>query len=386
VYFLQGIGNGYYELLFGDGVFGKQPKIGSTIVFEYRNSDAEPPNGASVFSMDFDPTGAGEMTEYTVTTNTNAASGGERQEIESIRKLAPRFFATQERAVASDDYSSIILAKFSGQIADVNVYGGETVEPKLYGRVIVALKPVDAEIASDFIKSEVSNYLLKFVSLPTRIITTDPDYIYGDVTTTVQFDQAVTSKTPNEIKSLVTTTITDFSSTNLETFESDFRYSRFVKDIDDTDESITSNDTTVRMVFRLTPLINTKEFFDLDYDNALDAGRFNIENDPVVISSLFTYRDDESTDYINAFIRDDGLGTLLIRAPINNIETTVLANLGTVDYDTGVININGLRASSYVTHISLYAQLRNKDIIISKNKILIIDSADVTISVIETLN
>ena len=384
VYFLQGTGNGYYEILFGDGVFGKKPKINSTIVIDYRTSSGTGPNGASGFSLDFDPTGVGEMVDYTVTTVENASGGGLEQTVESIRKLAPRYFATQQRAVSSDDYSALVLSNFSGTISDVAVYGGETLEPKQYGRVALALKPTNTDIAPDYLKSEVSSFLRKYIAIPNRVIITDPDYFYCRVDTTVQYDKTLTNKKPSELRSLVLDTITTYSDTNLELFDADFRYSRFVNSIDNTDGSITSNDTTVYMIKRLIPTINTPYFNTIDFNNELHPPRGSLFTEPVISSTLFTYRDDASVDYPNSYLRDNGQGLLNVVSVING-QLTTIATVGEIDHANGTLAINGLRVSSYSGYISLYAFLRSKDIIISKNKILNIEPSDVTISVIETL-
>lgn len=385
IYFLQGVGNGYYEILFGDGVLGTKPKAGSQIVIDYRLSSGTGPNGAKSFSLDFDPTAAGEMTTYTVETVNSASGGSEAQTVESIRQYAPRYFAAQQRAVASDDYSSLILSNFSGVVSDVNVYGGETVEPKQYGRVIIALKPTSGTIVSSTVKNQISNFLLKYVSLPTRVIISDPDYIYLAVTTTVQYDRTLTNKLPRELKGFIESTIADFSDLNLERFDSDFRYSRFVNAIDNTDGSITSNDTNILLIKRLTPTIGSQQSITFSFDNQLHPARFSVEAHPVITSTAFTYRDLNGNDYPNSYIRDNGAAQLIVYTTVNGTEVVLNDSLGTVNHSTGEITISKLLVSNYTNYISLYAFPINKDVIVTSNKILSIDLTDSTVNVIETL-
>ena len=59
-------------------------------------------------------------------------------------------------------------------------------------------------------------------------------------------------------------------------------------------------------------------------------------------------------------------------------------DIGTVDYTTGRITINDLNVSSYTDYISLYCRILGGDIRASQNKILVIDPADVSITVTET--
>lgn len=384
VYFLQGIGNGYYEILFGDGVLGKQPKVNSVIVIDYRVSSGEAPDGASEFTCDFDPTGANELTSTVeVTTSSDAAGGSEAQSLDSIRKYAPRYFAAQQRAVSSDDYNSLILSQFSGSVSDVSVYGGETVEPKRYGRVIVALKPSSGTIAPDYIKGQVSSYLKERMSIPSRVIMTDPEYLYCKVTSTVYYNKALTTKKAAEIKTLVINEINDYSTDNLEVFNGDLRYSRLVKLIDDADGSIVSNDTSLKIIKRLTPTINTKESFTFSMNNALVPKEQSVSSKPVVESSLFTYQDDDGNNYEGAFIKDNGEGILVLKYTVNGTETTLKSSIGTVDHDTGDITITDIRAADYTNYISIYATPLKKDIIMSSNLILVIDSSDTSVTVEE---
>lgn len=383
IYFIQGTGNGFYEILFGDGIFGRKPKAGSTIVIDYRNSSGIQPNGAALFSLDFDPTGASEMTDYTVTTVENAAGGAVSQTVESIRKLAPRYFASQQRAVSSDDYASLVLSEFSGIISDAAVYGGETLTPKLYGRVVVAIKPSSSDIAPDYIKEQVSNYLLKYVSIPTRVIIADADYLYTSIESTVQYDKALTEKKPAALKSLILNAIDDYNDLNLGIFGGDFRYSKFIKTIDDADGSIVSNDTVTKIIKRITPLINNKEYYIIYFNNELHPGHGHLDDELVLISDNFTYRDDADIDYPVSFLRDDGIGGLIIQTTINGEIVTINTNIGTIDYANGIAYIEGLKVSDYSDYISIKAQQLSKDIIISKDKILLIDASDVIISVVE---
>jgi len=386
VFFLQAVGSGYYEILFGDNIFGRRPKINSTIVIDYRVTEGPAANGARLFSVDFDPTGNDELL-FTpeATTIDVAADGAIEQSIESIRQNAPRFFATQQRAVSSDDYASLLLSQFSGTIDDVNVYGGETVEPKLYGRVIVAVKPVTGDIVPNFIKDEITNYLLEFVSLPTRVIITDPEYFHCEVNTTVQYDLNATVKSSSEIRGIVLSAIQEFSADNLEKFDRDFRYSRFVNTIDNSDSSIISNDTIVKIVKRLQPTANQFSSFEIKFNNRFHPQRGTLLN-PVVTSSAFTYIDEDETEYPLSYIQDNGSGTLIVYSNINNQFVVLNNNIGTVDHTNGIIYINKLLVSNFGTHLSIYVTPALKDLIMNQQNVLLIDAEDISINVIGKLD
>lgn len=387
IYFLQAVGAGYYEVLFGDNFFGKKPKLGSTVVISYRISSGSEANGCKNFSVDFDPTGSNELTNTpTLTVLQNSSDGLQEQDNESIRIYAPRYFATQQRAVSSDDYASLILGKFAGTINDVVVYGGETVEPRKYGRVIIAIKPNIGTIAPDFVKEEVKTYLLKYVSLPTRIELVNPVYFYLQVNTTIQYDVSSTTKTANEIKGVVANAIEAYSTANLERFDNDFRYSRFVNSIDESDPAITSNDTAVKLIKRITPTTNFYHTEEIKFNNQFHPGRLGYSGHPIVTSSPFYYITDDGVEYPFSYIRDNGAGKLEVFTNINNQEVILNSNLGEVDYTNGIVSVKKLLTSSYGDYISIYVIPLKRDVIINKNNILFIDASDVSISAIGTLN
>lgn len=382
VFFLQAVGNGYYEILFGDNIFGRKPKLGATVVIEYRVTSGSEGNGAKIFSVDFDPTGSDELTNTpTIETVNIAADGSDAQEIESIRAYAPRYFATQQRAVASDDYASLLLAQFAGKIDDVTVYGGELTEPKMYGHVVIALKPVTGEIVPDFIKSDIDLFLQNRISVPTRTILVNPEYFHAEINTEVQYDPSVTIKSKNEIQGLVLNAISEYSATNLEKFDKDFRFSRFVKEIDDTDDSIVSNDTNVYIVKRHVP--TERDYFTttIYFNNAAHAGSGTL-NTPVFYTSYFTWIDPSSVEYPVSYIQDNGLGTLVICRYEGETKIVLNQNIGSIDYETGIVKINKLLAQDYGNYLKCKMEPMHKDLIMNQDKILLIDSDDITVTVV----
>lgn len=395
-YFVQAAQNGQYEIVFGDGLFGRIPSNLSTIIANYRISTGSLAQGISSFNItqDLGPINGGLASVSLITVNANSAGGANSESIDSIRKLAPRYFATQQRAVASDDYSSLVLSAFGGQISDVNVFGGELLEPKQYGRVVVCVKPTGSLIVPNYVKNQISNYLAPFIGLPTRVIITDPDYIYVSAVSTVQYNVTGTTKSATEIQAIINNNIASFSKNNLEMFAQDFRYSKFVSIIDNSDSSITSNDTDVKIIKRISPLLNYPTSYVIEFNNPTESEPRNptvgynptvpFYDEPEVTSSAFTYVDAAGTQFPLSYIRDDNFGILVVYTVIDNTFTILNSNIGTIDYTTGVVKVNNLITSSYGNYISIYMTPQNKDILVNKNKILLIDLADVTVNVIPT--
>lgn len=387
IYFIQAVDDGYYEILFGDDFFGRKPKMGSTIVLDYRIATGPAANGAKQFSCDFDPTGADELlANIELEVVENSADGLDVQDSESIRVYAPRHFAAQKRAVASDDYASLVLANFTGTIDDINVYGGETVEPKQYGRVILALKPSNGTIAPNFVKDEIQAYLRKYVSLPTRLIVADPEYFYLQVVTTVQYNTTATNKTAAEMRGIVSNALEEFSDEFLGKFDRDFRYSKFVNYIDESDDAITSNDTSVKIIKRLYPKPFAYNTFSISYGNQLHPGRLGYDGHPIITSSAFTYINPDGVYYPLSYFRDNGAGVLQIYSSINSQTVVLNSDAGSVDYTNGIVAINKINFAEYGNYLSIYAIPIKKDVIMTKANILFIESSDVSITVTGTVS
>jgi len=402
VYFLQGAQSDSYEIVFGDSLFGRKPQDGAVLNANYRVSSGIDADGITVFSLqdDFGPINSGQITSSTITLVSSSSGGSEKENMDSVRFSAPRYFATQQRAISSDDYKSLVLVNFGGEISDVTVYGGQEIEPKLYGRVIVAVKPTTGTIAPNYIKNKIYNYLQDYIALPNRIVITDPEYTYCKIFTEVQYDPKSTTKTPSEIQTAVLSSILNYSSNNLEKFANDLRYSRLTASIDSADSSITSNDTELRIIKRIVPNFNQDTTYNISVGNVLyyDASIFsdNAQHKQLhdseidaryahatLISSNFTYNANDGQVYELAFFEDDAKGNILLYAPIGNAILPI-ETVGTIDYLTGNLNLNEINVANYSNYISLYIRSRFKDIYAAQNKIISIDPNDVTISVIET--
>lgn len=403
IYFLQATHDGKYEIVFGDGLFGRKPLNAATVVVRYRVSSGVEADGVSEFAL-FDSlreVNGGDVRVAALTVSSNSAGAAAQESLESIRFSAPRYFATQQRAVSNDDYASLVLTNFGGEISDVVVYGGQEVEPKLYGRVIVSLKPSTGTVTPDYVKTKISNYLLDYIALPNRVLISDPEYTYCYVKSTVQYDPSATSKTVTDIKTDVLNSIITYSTENLEKFGNDLRYSRLVTDIDNADVSITSNDTELRIIKRITPKLNTRTTYNIEVGNVLYYDSTLVSNNAqhtllhenamdsrlshaTLISSTFTYNSTDGNIYPLSFFEDDTQGNINVYTTIGS-EIVSVDTVGSVNYATGTIKLNNISIADYSPYISIYIRSRFKDIFASQNKIIVIEPSDVNIEVIETV-
>ena len=378
-FFIQAAQNQQYELVFGDGVYGRKPKDGSTVVASYRACSGELPNGASVFSADGPIDGE---TDISITTVSAAAGGAVAETIESIRYNAPRLFQTQNRAVTARDYETLLKNRFSDIVA-ISAYGGEEVVPPRYGQVFIAVDVANADGAPLSRKAEYLNYIKDKTPLTMQVQFVDPTFLYLKIDSTAYFDVNSTTKTTSDIETSVRAAISTYNINSLSDFKKTMYYSAFVAAIDGCDRSMLSNDTNVRLIKRITPALNTDYAFSFSVDNKLSTetgievtgGEAHYGH--TLTSTAFTYQDTRCV-----FV-DDSLGTVYIASEQGN-EIRPIRSVGTIDYDTGLVSVgSSFNISAYEgNYIQMIFETFSKNILSKTNTILVIDPLDVDITVV----
>jgi hypothetical protein len=377
VFFLQAAENDTYEIVFGDGVIGRKPKDRSIILIQYRKCNGELPNGINQFFAD-DSIGSSTVTN--VQTVSSASGGSIPESIQSIKFNAPRAFTTQERVVTAEDYKTLLLQNFS-DINDVSAYGGEEAVPPRFGKVIVAVDLKNTDTLPPTRAQEYNIFIKKRSPLSIDPIFVTPQYTYIDINTVVKYDINVSSLSSETIKNLVLSSIQNYNLTQLNGFRKTMRYSKFVSDIDNSDNSIISNDTEIRAMKRFEPDPTQTLNYTIDFGIKLDdditilppirkAGEKS-----VVTSSTFGYSGNQ------VVLEDDGEGTM--RLMIASGSTYELyKTVGTIDYEKGVISLNAFRPSSLNgRYIKVYARTFESDIESMKNTILSVANEDIKIKI-----
>lgn len=377
VYFVQGAENQQYEIVFGDNVFGKKPKDGSTAVVKYRTGSGELPNGASLFVADSAIDG---HTNITVKTVASASGGAVSESIESIRFNAPRSFQAQDRAVTVNDYETLLTNKFS-DIQAISVYGGEDADPPQFGKVYISVDVFNADGAPQARKAVFQDYIKDKTPLTIGVIFVDPVFMYTKVVTNVLYDINNTSKTTAAIETAVRGAVSTYSLTDLENFKKTLYYSSLTKSIDASDTSIIGNDTTVYAVMRIVPQTNADYSFVVETHNELAAetgprvAASEVHYGHTLTSSVFTYNNTA------CILVDDTLGNIYIAARLSGY-ISPLIRVGSVNYTTGKIQITHFNISSYNgNYLELICTTKSKNIQGFKNVILAIDPVDVTVTV-----
>ena len=379
VYFLQGSDNSQYQIIFGDNVVGRKPLDNSTVVVSYLVTNGQLPNGISIFS----PNGLIGGGTATVTTVSAAQGGDISENIESIRYNAPRYYATQERAVTTTDYETLLRVTYP-EIQALSVYGGETTTPPQYGKVIISMKLYNFDIVPPYKVNEYTEFLKVRAPLTITPAFIEPEYTYASVTTNVKYNVNQTTLQPADISAFVTSAIQNYSRDNLEDFKSTLLYSKLVYAIDNAQSTIISNETDYTVMKKLIPSMQGKKNYQLNFKMAINPNLppegliHKIGDEHAVQSTKFVYSG------LVVSIEDDGNGNLRIVQEQNDglHHTLVDSGVGTVDYTTGSINITNFYTSSYFgDSIRFYVMPANKDNSTNENVIFEIPNDEIKVSV-----
>ena len=395
-YLIQEVQDQKYELLFGDGVFGKKLEDGTEITVGYIISDGKSGNGPSKFNY------AGTIRDTLdniippqslpiINTTASAANGGEIESIDSVKYFAPRLYSAQHRAVTGRDYEAIIQ-KVYPNTERVSVVGGEELAPPQFGTVLITIKPKNGEYVSDFDKqlilSDLKNYSLAGINQ--KIV--DLKLLYVELDSYVYYDTAKVSSV-DRLKTRITEGLTTYSdSTEINKFGGRFKYSKALNIIDKIDNAITSNITRVKIRRNLKAILNSFAQYELCFGN-----KFNINAEGRNIKSTgFKIEGELDTVYITDIPNKDANGNLdgsgkgvlsIVKLDVNVDEATVVVkSAGTVDYDKGEVMLTTTNITSTVANnniVEIQAFPDSNDVIGLKDLYLDFSISDTTINMVK---
>ena len=440
VYWVDEDESTFYELTFGDGYFGKALKDGAKINVDYITSNGSLGNGiqgTNVFNFVgniFDSNKTPVSSPATIISVDPSNGGSELEDVPSIKFRAPKYHAAQNRCVTADDYEAIVR-KIYPSTQGIYVYGGETLEIPEYGRVYIAIKPLLGETLSNITKSYIKKSLEDYRIASLDICIVDPNVLYAEVDSLVLYDEKRTIKDSSAIDCVVTDTLLEYAnSLSISKFGGAVRYSRIVGAIDDSDPSITRNQTKLRMRKDVKALLNTRATYEICFENALDLDcnrsvafstyfylstngvpdnitKYYIEDDPQSGKrsdyDVIRYVDltMEEQDYVKSLLptreseipmrvyKNKNTQEIFIEFPLGklrlfyfnklNQKVIVDAEVGTIDYDTGKLQIGYAKGKDLTVVdteipggiIEFRAYQRELDIIAKHSVYLLLDIA-----------
>ena len=397
VYYLQEVENERYEILFGDGIFGLPVQEPNVVQVGYIVSNGENGNNLSRLSY------AGQLVNNnggSITTNITTMvvdqqsyGGAQIESVDSIKKYAPQIYASQNRAVTTVDYEAMI-PKIYPEAESVSAFGGEELTPPKYGRVLVAVKPMNGVYLSSTVKTDIQRQLKKYsvAGIVPEIV--DLKYLYVETNSYVYY---------NENKAPSATTVTGLCRTNinayadspqLNKFGARFKYSRYQNILDNSHSSVTSNITTVNMRRDLQVVLNAFAEYEICFGN-----RFHIKNHGHgthggeigfnIKSSGFKVSGISDTLYLGDSPNQDlKTGTVFMFKLNSDTEYVIVKqNVGTIDYVKGEIMLSPINIISTVVNrgeslIEISATPYSNDVIGKQDLYLQLDTSNVFINAV----
>ena len=378
VFYTQENEEEFLEIYFGDGVLGQGLIDGDQINVTYIIVDEFHVENASLFSMTDSING---FPNATITTTTASTGGAEKESIESIKFKATKFYTSQNRLVTLNDYKAKVSEYYPNADA-VAVWGGEDNDPPEYGKVFIALKPQNSDYLSVAEKTDVQNKLNQLNMLTVRPVIVDAEIVKILISSTFKYTETNTTLSKGELEALVKSSIISFDNTNLNNFDSIFRHSNLVKTIDETDESILSNITNVRLRKRKTIVLDKSEGLVIEFGNGFFHPHDGHNKDSGGILSTTGFKVDGDT--VNTyFFDDDGSGN--VRRYSLSGTTRVIADqsAGTIDYTSGKISINAIKFTSTVnsdTSIDYTVIPSSDDVVAIRGSLIDISVDDISVS------
>jgi len=395
IFLAQEVQDEKYEILFGDGLFGRKLENNSVITVRYIVTDGETGNGASNFSFQgtftkSDGTIFTPSDSVTVTTVSNASNGAEVEDVSSIKYFAPRLYSAQYRAVTPRDYEAIIGTIFP-QTESVAVVGGEELDPPQFGKVQISIKPKNGTFVSDFDKSQIKNKLKNYAIAGINSEIVDLKILYVEVNTTAYYNPSqIASAT--DLRTGIINSLNEYASNvEINKFGGRFKYSKINSLIDRVDNGITSNITKVIIRRDLKALLNQFAQYELCYGNKfnINPAGYNIKSTGFTINGFndIAYITDVPNKDAAGNLDGSDMGTLSVVTKNNRGEQRVIVkDAGVVDYKKGEVILNTINITSTVNQnniIEVQAFPESNDVVGLKDLYLSFDVSKSTINTIK---
>ena len=387
VFFIQEVEGEQYELIFGDGIFGKKLQDPEYITATYTVSNGKEANDLADFTF------AGSLIDDSdrsittgvsiITCSETSHSGASIESIESVKKYGTRIYASRNRAVTASDYEALIPTIYP-ETESVSAYGGETLNPPQFGKVFISIKPYNDRYLSNLIKDNIKRDIQQYSVAGIIPEVVDLKYLYIETTSNVYYNTNL-APSSSAVKTLVSQNINTYAdSTELNKFGARFKYSQFLGIIDDSHESITSNITTVVMRRDLRALVNSFADYEICYGNRFHISSesgYNIKSSGFTVSGIAG--DVYLGDIPNADLKTGIINLYKLDSPTQ--PRICRRNVGTIDYIKGEIILYPINIISTVINrgtplIEIEAVPYSNDVIGLQDLYLQLDTSNIIIN------
>lgn len=384
VYLLREIPNGFYQLSFGsNNILGNQPVAGNAIIMNYISTNGADANTATDFSPVSSLSVDGSSYPIFTTTVSRSAGGRDKEDIESIRKAAPFQYATQNRMVTPEDYSSLIKRTYPTFIASLKSWGGEDNPDPKFGTVFSSIRFEDNVTATQIadIKRGITELVNDLAIISFNIEFTDPlnTYIENDVY--YQINPKLTPVSLQTLNQQVKNAVSQYYTNNTGDFDQSFRRSNLLTIIDALSPAILSSRANIRMQQRITPTINAQNTFTLTFPSAIRTPANTTEQ--IITSSYFYVKNLSGVEKL-VKLKNNG-NAIQVYEPQTN--TVIIDNIGSITYSTGTVRMVSLKPSAIPsgTTIKVSVTPANESAIVpTRNNILRYDNENSLITPVVT--
>jgi len=395
-FLLQEIQDERYELLFGDGTFGRKLEDGNQITVDYIITNGKSGNGPANFSY------TGTVTDSlgniltlnanpNITTAQAASNGGDIEPIDSVKYFAPRLYSAQYRAVTARDYESIIQTIYPNT-ETVSVVGGEELDPPQFGTVLLTIKPKNGDAVSDFDKEQILTKLKGYSLAGINQKILDLKILYVEIDTFAYYDTAAIEKA-SDLKTRIIDGLNTYAASNdINKFGGRFKYSKVLNIIDGIDKGITSNITRVTIRRNLKAVLNTYAQYELCFGNSfhINPKGMNIKSTgfKVAGNSNLLYLTDIPNKNAAGDLDGSNMGSItIVREDVTTGEKIVVVkSAGTVDYSKGEViltTINITETSKINNIVEIQAVPESNDVLGLKDLYLNFDISNSTINMVK---
>lgn len=379
VFFLSLNEENYYEIFFGNDVYGKGLEHNNYVEATYVASNGSDGNFAKNFSFDssyqYNDGQTIKTFEPTVLADNPSSGGVDAESVEDLRFNIPYHFRRQNRAVTVDDYKNLILSEYRN-VNSVNVWGGEDNIPKTYGKVYISIKPRYGNTLSSNSKRIILDTILrKYNTATIEPVLVDPDFLYINLNVFVKYNPLNTNTSQGSLRTLIDQEIAEYDTEVLNRFGNFYSDAVLSNRIIDVDSSVLSCYNEITLEKRFTPAIGQFQTYYVDFNNALIKGTLKTDE--------FEYRGRRN------YIIDDGSGNLI--AYYYNDVTKVWVKypdetFGNIDYTNGIVRFSGFSFDALYQDekiLRVLVEPKNPDFYTRRNNIVTID--DYTINISEDL-
>ena len=166
-------------------------------------------------------------------------------------------------------------------------------------------------------------------------------------------------------------------------FADEFRYSPLITQIDQTEKSIESSLTTVKLKRTFTPTLNVASSYTLSFSNEVPS----TSNTSQIQSNQFSHYDDDGI-LRTACELQDANGVLQVYRTVGADRIIVANNVGGITYSSGNVALTTFKPTAIAdgsANVTVTTALSSNDVKPLREQILLIANGDITIAMVDTL-